>query len=157
MRTFWDAAVKKSDVRSRFKRLIGACSGLGLLLTRYHIIDNAYFGVYLHHLNQSDEERAQHDHPWSFFSIILTRGYTEVTPKTNTGHNIFGEKRKFYPRFSVLFRPAEHIHRLEMEGPVWTLVLRGPERRVWGFWPMNPLVGVRQWMHHIEYGEKFCE
>lgn len=152
MRTYWDAAVKKSDVRGRFKRLIGACSGLGLLLTRYHIIDNAYFGIYLHHLNQSDEERAMHDHPWTFISIILTRGYDEVTPSQD--HD--GEAMRFYPRFSVLFRRAEHIHRLEMEGPMWTLVLRGPERRVWGFWPVNPTTGRREWMHHVGYGEKFC-
>lgn len=163
MRTIFDAVVKGSDVRTRWRRLIAACSGHGLLLTRYQIFDNRYFGVYLHKLNQSDEERAMHDHPWSFISIILTSGYTEVipagqwTPHYPSVSEITGEARRKYGVFSVLFRRAEHIHRLEMAGPTWTLVLRGPERRVWGFWPLNPVDSRYTWMHHVEYGEKFCE
>lgn len=163
--TIYDGVVKGSDVRGRFRRLIGACTGGGLLLTRYHLFDNRFFGVYLHRLNQSDEERAMHDHPWSFISIILTRGYTELTPGVVFDNPLTGltdeigasEDKTFYPQFSLLRRKAEHIHRLEMEGPTWSLVFRGPERRTWGFWPLNPVSMSRTWMHHAEYGEKFCE
>jgi hypothetical protein len=159
MRTTFDDVVKASDVRGRFRRLIGACTGGGLLLTRYHIFDNRWFGVYLHRLNQSDEERAPHDHPWSFISVLLTGGYTEVTPVfcSVNGGCTPAEDKRWYHQLSVLFRPAEYIHRLELTKPTWTLVLRGPERRTWGFWVVNPTNMTREWMDHREYGEKFCE
>lgn len=149
----FDQVVKGTDTRTWFRRIIQACTGGGVLLTRYHIFDNRWFGVYLHHLQQSDEDRACHDHPWAFVSILLTGGYWEHVPAP-LSYVDEGPKATWstwYPRWSVLRRPAEWQHRLELPHPVWTLVLRGPERRVWGFWPDN------QFMHHVEYGNRFCE
>ena len=155
MRSKFDSAVKGTDVIRRFKRVIQNCTGGGTLLTRYHLINNRFFGIYLHHLQSSDEDRACHDHPWSFISILLTGGYGEWTP-----HHRYDrenrtirrqEKMIWYPRWSVLRRPAEWQYRLQLDKPVWTLVFRGPERRVWGFLPSGT------WMHHVAYGKTFCD
>lgn len=46
----------------------------------------------------------------------------------------------------LVFRRAEHIHRvLITNGPAWTLVFGGPERRPWGF------VSPNKWIYWREY------
>jgi hypothetical protein len=98
------------------RRIIGPERGLGMapLLFRYFLIRSKYFGLYLHRLCRSDEDRALHDHPWTFISIILTAGYIEHTP---TG-------AKQYRPGAILYRPALWQHRLELSRPAWTLVFR---------------------------------
>lgn len=95
----------------------------GPLMTRHLICRTPWFSVYLHHFLRSDYDRACHDHPWSFMSLILTSGYTE--------HTINGSRR-FGPG-SVLVRPAEWLHWVEIQKPAWTLVVVGRKRREWGF------------------------
>lgn len=41
---------------------------------------NKWFGVYLHHFQRSDDDRALHDHPWAFnISWLLDGDYEEIT------------------------------------------------------------------------------
>ena len=106
------------------RRVIQSCNGSkGTLLIRYFLLHTQAFSVFLHHLIQSDDDRALHDHPWSFVTILLSGGYWEHTTT----------ERIWRRRFSVLFRPAEWQHRLELERPVWTLVFKFRTRRHWGF------------------------
>lgn len=119
-------------------------------LTRWHLIRvGERFALMLHKFHRSDEDRELHDHPWSFITLILTKGYWEhreicqehdgasalrpcLRCKLGT---VRGIKRYWYPRFSVLFRRAEWRHRVEIKNaPVYTLVLRLGRRREWGFW-----------------------
>lgn len=108
--------------------------------------------LYLHKFYRGDEDEHLHDHPWSFTSLILTRGYWEETPFDVEREGWYGmpphgyrwcgigesgeRKRKFYPAFSLLRRPATWRHRviLKDEKPVWTLVRTGSKERSWGFW-----------------------
>lgn len=115
--------------------------------------------IYLHKFYRGDEDPHLHDHPWRFTSFILTRGYFEETPHFYydllpndhvpvvfvRGEDYF--KRKFYPRFSLLRRPATWKHRviLKDEKPVWTLVRTGKKERSWGFWIKNVLCPWRQY------------
>ncbi len=107
------------------KRVIGNERGLCLapLLIRYFIFRSGPLGIYLHRLCRSDEDRALHDHPWAFVSVILTSGYVEHTRR--------GQRR--YRSGAILVRPAEWQHRLELERPAWTLVFRFRRVREWGF------------------------
>jgi hypothetical protein len=90
---------------------------------RYILFRLPFLGVYLHHLMRSDYDRALHDHPWPFMTILLTGSYTEHTPQdTNV-----------YRAGAILFRPALWLHRLSMERPMWTLVFVGRRVRRWGF------------------------
>jgi|SRR5579859_6280632 len=104
------------------RRVIGAERGSPLLI-RYFLLRSAILGIYLHKLCRSDEDRALHDHPWTFVSIILTGGYIEHTPDG---------QRRYWPG-AILYRPAEWQHRLELDRPAWTLVFRFRRRREWGF------------------------
>lgn len=93
------------------------------LLFRYFLFRSNWFGVYLHRLCRSDEDRALHDHPWTFISIILTAGYIEHTPEGANQHR----------PGAILYRPVLWQHRLELSRPAWTLVIRFRKFREWGF------------------------
>jgi hypothetical protein len=100
------------------------------LLIRYILFRSVRFGVYVHQLCRSDHERALHDHPWSFISIVLRRGYIEVHDQTTTGQPI----HVYHRPGRILLRPAEWRHRVCIDGrPAWTLILVGPHVREWGF------------------------
>ena len=124
------------------RRVIWSCQrDRGPLLTRYFLVKTRLFGLYLHRLHASDEDRALHDHPWSFVTVLLSSGYYEHTP----------DGRFWMRRFSVLYRPAEWRHRLELVGPVWTLVFRWRDRREWGFWTPSG------WLDWRAYGKRWCD
>src|SRR6266576_3765132 len=97
-----------------------------LYLTRWYLIRTRFVGVFLHRFHRSDEDRALHDHPWNFITIILWRGYLEHSP-TGT--------RRLWPG-TIHWRPATWRHRAELiDGKsAWTLIIRFREHRMWGFW-----------------------
>lgn len=113
--------------------------GDAVYLTRYFLLGSTYapFAVMLHQFHQSDIDRHLHDHPWAFWTCILTTGYWEITPAG----------RKWYPPFSILFRPAAWRHRVEIiRSPTWTLVIRpNPRDRVWGFHTENGFIAYRDY------------
>lgn len=84
---------------------------------------NRVFNIYLHNIVRSDDDRALHDHPWWNLSILLAGMYREITPA-----GLF-----FRGRGSFIFRRAESAHRLEVDGPTWSLFITGPNVRTWGF------------------------
>lgn len=128
------------------RRVIWSCEqSRGPLLTRYYLIDTRWCALYLHHLQASDEGRALHDHPWSFLTFLLSSGYWEWIPVTGD------ERRVWRRRLSILWRPAEWQHRLELARPTWTLVLRFKRRREWGF------VTRKGWMQWQAYGKEWCD
>lgn len=121
-------------------------------LIRY-AINSPFGGVKLHHILRSDNDRALHDHPWSFISIVLIGGYWEHVAFPMDGsafvHPIPKRARLCAPSAadgtltlrcwfgpgSVLRRSAECAHRLELpEGKTaWTLVFTANKTREWGF------------------------
>jgi hypothetical protein len=130
------------------RRVIWSCTAArGPLLTRYYLLETRWLGVYLHQLHASDDDRALHDHPWSFVSILFHHGYWE--------HGDAGgdpARGVWHPRGSVLWRPAEWRHRLRLaERPTWTLVLRFRRRRAWGF------ITPQGWQDWQAYGKEWCD
>jgi len=113
--------------------------------------------IRLHHLLSSDSDRALHDHPWWYFSIILSGGYWEVTwvdalayvdaPWEYADYELVLDVHTFdivylkrwYGPGSILFRKASHLHRLilpntfERKAETWTLFISGPKSKEWGF------------------------
>lgn len=97
-----------------------------------------WYGLRVHCIERSDADRELHDHPFSFVTLIVRGGYWE--------HTADGQ-RKWYGPGSILFRSAEVLHRIELgrmpghldgwvyaqDKPAWTIVIRGPYRRKWGF------------------------
>lgn len=85
--------------------------------------------VYLHKFMRSDDDRALHDHPWVNASVLLRGTYTEHTIAQGGIH-----QRRVYKVGDIIVRRSGRIaHRVEIDEPCWTLFLRGPVYREWGF------------------------
>jgi hypothetical protein len=112
------------------------------LLRWWLIPRNRFFNLYLHAILRSDDDRALHDHPWHFASMILIGSYTEHALDRN-GYPI----KNRYRAGDTLFRRASYPHRLELDPDVgaWTLVVTSPRVRQWGF------LCNRGWVHWKEF------
>lgn len=142
------------------KTIMSCQSQHGPLLTRYYLTPDWPIAVYLHQFHASDEDRALHDHPYSFITCLLSGGYWEHVPiigarwNAEKGGWVDAEavQRVWRRRFSILFRRAEHKHRVELEtAPTWTLVIRFKKRRLWGFHTANG------WVDWRTYGREMCD
>ncbi|OHU63993.1 hypothetical protein [Mycobacteroides chelonae] len=133
-------------------------------LLRWHVIPrNKRLNIYLHKFLGSDDDRALHDHPWWFISILLDGQYWE--------HREDGS-RNLRKAPSVAFRRATTAHRVELEtgalvdpwdpNEVWaryeipatTLIITGPKVRSWGFHCPNGWKHWRKFINHNGCGEK---
>lgn len=104
----------------------------------------APFGsVRVHHWLGPDDDRAFHDHPWWFATIVLRGGYTDHGPD---GDDVLRAG-------SVRFRPARHRHTV-VPAPrgAWTVLVTGPATRRWGFWQGEKFTRANKWFlargHH---------
>ena len=102
----------------------------------------------LHHILRSDEDRHLHDHPFDFTSFLLTGSYMEVQPDQEDPQR---HRAVVRPRFSIVRKKAENLHKLILDKPVWTFVIGRPKRREWGFQT------ERGWIHHRQYVHEFPE
>jgi len=96
-------------------------------MLRWHLLRWRGWQLALHKICRSDDDRALHDHVGDNITLVLRGVYLEVLHEN--------QPRKYrggVTRFA--FRKAETPHRIEVPfGPVWTLWLRWPPRRQWGF------------------------
>jgi hypothetical protein len=115
----------------------------------YLIPRNSWCNLYLHHILRSDDDRALHDHPWWFISIVLWRGYREITTLGTWWR---------WP-LSIALRWATLPHRIELDKPAWTLVITGPRVRDWGFHCPKGWVHWEQFVDHNNHGNvgRGCE
>lgn len=140
--------------------------GIPYLIRRTLISFGKWFSIKYHKILVSDDQ-CMHCHPWPFVTIILKGGYFEWTPiyqkdsgekyDSNIGVDGMPENCHFHKPGSVMYRPAEWIHRLVLadaevlghqiisgEGienvyieklvPAHTLVFTGKVVRDWGFY-----------------------
>lgn len=135
---FWQRLLGRYDIKI----------GDNVYMERWRLVHRKWLGVRVHHILRSDADRELHDHPFDYVSVILKGGYFEHVPDTRVvkGWRPWSgmgasTRRTWYGPGSVLFRRAESAHRLEQprdtqgrEVPAWTINLRGPLRRVWGFY-----------------------
>lgn len=98
----------------------------------------AWLSARVHHILRSDYDRALHDHPWWYITIILKGGYWEVTPKGT----------KWYGPGRIRFARAKSQHRLVVPKgeDAWTLFIHGPKSRDWGF-----QISETEWVYWKDY------
>lgn len=113
-------------------------------LQRWWLIPrNPLLNVYLHHITQSDDDRALHDHPWANITIMLRGQYHEVVPRDQDQSNgwdyVRGGTRIIERRagdIAIRVRPRFR-HRLVVPAGsdgAWTLFVTGPVLHRWGFY-----------------------
>lgn len=116
-------------------------------MRRWYLFRCSLFSVRLHHIRRPDLDVWPHNHPWSFFSIILCGGYNEEwCPKEEFRFGMIDPlggssgwidfRRKMVTRFN--FKRYTDLHKIASfhrgsESGAWTLIFTGPERQVWGF------------------------
>jgi hypothetical protein len=101
------------------------------LLRWWLIPRNRWFNVYLHCFLRSDDDRALHDHPWCWLSLVLRGAYVEHTIAAGGIR-----QRRLIEKGALRFHRPRFAHRLEViqkRGECWTLFVTGPRVRVWGF------------------------
>lgn len=122
--------------------------GQGVLYLRRWILTPRIFGyqIFLHKIVRPDHDRCLHDHPWGFFGIVLSGGYTEDLPG---GIRRTNKPGRFINRWSPNF--THRIHSLLNGKASWTLLIRGPYRRSWGFYTPRGWMG---WKAFLSLAEK---
>lgn len=110
---------------------------IGDYMERWWLVPYNRLGIAcrLHHILRSDDERAFHDHPWLYLTIILRGGYFEIKPVYDRSGLYIGTTRQWYGPGSFILRRAKSWHRLEIRPnhTAWTLFITGPKRQSWGF------------------------
>jgi hypothetical protein len=103
-------------------------------LERYYLFlkerERFPFNVFLHKFLKSDPDDV-HDHPWSYFTLILKGGYYEWLPQFNSKGEKVGELQVWRGPGHFRISPANSFHRIELDPSVtcWTLFVPGPQTR----------------------------
>lgn len=147
-------------------------------LIRLSFFEILGYSLKLHVILRSDDDRALHDHPWTFLTLMLAGGYYE-----HTFTKIKGVMKKTWVRpGSLRLCRAPHAHRLElaeekptddrngtasvtptsffqadakpMFTPAVTLVFMWPRFREWGFYTSE---GWKNWKSFLSaYPRRDC-
>jgi len=113
----------------------------------------------LHYFHKPDDAGALHDHPWPFWTTVLSGGYVEerFVLSDQEGTRILdlgcSPSTSYYIRRCVddrTYVTAQTPHRVaSIEDDTWTLVTTGDTySHEWGFWPEGgQRVGWREYLH----------
>jgi hypothetical protein len=96
----------------------------------------------IHVFCSSDDDRAFHDHPWPFISIILRGQYDEIQPSNRVGRRLrkIGDEFRWVRTLTrragdIAYRRASTWHMVTIEPgtKTITLVITLPQVQPWGF------------------------
>lgn len=119
-----------------WERMTIPCLDGLVYLVRLRVIQTPLFALYVHDIHEPDGDRAPHNHPWTFISIVLRGHYTEHVhvdpdPERKRVETIV---EKTHKRFSIHKMPQSQAHTIVEAGPnLKTLILTGRRRSSWGF------------------------
>ena len=124
-------------------RIVQDRKGVEPYLMRYYLFikerSNFPFNIFIHKFLKSDEEDF-HDHPWSFFHIIISGGYWEHLPEDNNNLDL-GFKKIWREPGHYKYVDASYIHRVELARDKndkliqpWTIFIPFKQKFDWGFW-----------------------
>ena len=142
--------------------VVGADDPQGAYLRRWYLLPrNRFLNVYLHHFLRDDDDRALHDHPWAWASLLLRGSYIEHTIAAGGVHH-----KRARNAGSLKFSLPSRAHRIELAqvpdpdvvysnpyswtrttaAPCWTLFITGPRVRDWGFHCPD-----QGWIHFLRF------
>ena len=116
-----------------------------LYLRRFYLTPTKWpLRLFLHHIERSDDDRHLHCHPWNFTSLLLSGGYKEEIFE-NPDYSLKTIKRRFKAG-DVIKHRAKDAHRLDIDKPMFTLVLVERPFREWGFYTES---GWKDWRTYL--------
>tara|TARA_B100000524_G_scaffold348463_1_gene253170 strand:+ start:3898 stop:4632 length:735 start_codon:yes stop_codon:yes gene_type:complete len=119
------------------------------------------FNIFIHKFLKSDPDEL-HDHPWGFFTVVLSGGYWEYTDvntvkRNKDGLSITDTTTIKNWRGPGFFQKVEatHKHRIELKEDVtaWTLFIPFKRTREWGFYTENGWVNHKTYLKNSENNE----
>lgn len=148
--------------RMRLRRADGA-----IYLDRWGLNLGNLGGLMLHRMSAPDPGIDLHDHPWAFVTVPLWGGYTEQRALTRDApflagiadrwpgtctRGAEGEVRWGRPRLMRL----DECHRITElhRRHCWTLVVKGPRRRRWGFYTATGFIDERTYDETVRAGRR---
>lgn len=120
-------------------------------LRRWWLIPrNPVFNVYLHQFLRDDDDRALHDHPWMWCSVVLRGRYIEHTIEAGGIH-----RQREFSAGAVRVHLPSFAHRLALPDSAgcWTLFITGPRVREWGFHCHNRWVRWQSFTSPLNRGQ----
>lgn len=129
----------------RYRDITATVDGVRVLyMRRFFLTPRRWpLRIFLHHIVRSDSDRDCHDHPFDFATYLVRGSYLERI-RNPFGTAFYGWR--FAQRGSLLDNKAEHTHKVELDEPVWSLLLVSRARRAWGFWTENGWVDWRTYL-----------
>lgn len=140
--------VKLCEETGNVHKIVGG-KNKDVYLVRYILFKSKYCCIYIHRFLRSDSD-TPHDHPWNFFTYVVSGSYKELFyDKNKTVATKKGFKSLCVPHIndrpegSLAYRRATDIHQVivdktrkleEIEDAPLTICLIGPRVRDWGFW-----------------------
>lgn len=126
---------------------------------RWHIFRWRGWQLSIHKWLRSDSDRALHDHKADNLSIILNSGYFETffhpsnDPTVGEAVLPYVYTETFRWPLVPYFRRAETPHRVRLPSaePVWTIWLRWPAKRRWGYWCAQGWVDADDYNNTADY------
>jgi hypothetical protein len=127
-----------------WQRTVIPCRDGLVYLVRRRVIQTPWFAIYLHDIHEADADRDPHNHPWTFWSMVLRGSYTEQLHTVPYVH-LDTWRINHWGRFSLHRMGRETAHRItEAEPGLKTLVITGRRRSSWGFFT-QPWGGFVDW------------
>lgn len=111
-----------------------------LYMGRWGVFETKWLSARLHHIATPDLDRALHDHPWNFVSLVLSGGYAEVRPVDVEPCFWRDSDREmtiasFRGPGSIAWRYATDRHRVDwVRSGTYTLFVYFKARQWWGFY-----------------------
>ena len=139
------------EKRSSVYYIKGGPQNSTVYLVRFIVFKSKWLSLYIHRFMRSDNDDP-HDHPWNFFTYVISGGYKEVFYDRMKPVESEGVFQSFWTRSinirvpgSIARRKATDIHQVVVDRPYemnelrqapFTFVLLGPRRREWMFWSL---------------------
>lgn len=142
---------RRSPRWALWQRMTIPCQDGLAYLVRLRIVQTPWLSVYVHDIHQPDTDRDPHNHPWTFWSLVLRGGYTEQLHPIPYVH-VDTWRTNTWRRFSLHRMDRSSAHRIVHAQPgLKTLVITGRRRSTWGFFT-QPWGGFVPWQQYERSG-----
>jgi len=124
-----------------------------LYLRRWTLLKLFGWKLMLHRIVRPDYARDLHDHPWSFVTVVLRGGYSELM-RSDDGREV----RRINKPLRIRINRAPHPHLIDrlLNGDAWTLVLHAQDVREWGFYTECGWMPWRTYCDRVYEGKSPC-
>jgi hypothetical protein len=142
-----------STKKGLYRRLVLRRADGRIYLHRWGLSIDRIGGIYLHRMDAPDPGIDMHSHPWAWVGIILKGGYQELRSTENNPEESTWTTR--HPG-SIKSMGLNEIHTITglLKKNSWSLVIKGPYRRAWGFFTPDGFMVDKEYDATVRAGRR---